>query len=367
MMSVRDHLAHLIAAEGPLSIAEFMRTALTAPGLGYYMRGDPFGAEGDFVTAPDISQIFGELIGLWSVATWAALGAPPRFSLVELGPGRGTLMSDALRAARVRPAFLEAANVALIEIGPALRARQRQTLKDARVGSLAWFETVDEALVADRPLILVANEFFDALPVRQFVATDRGWCERCVGLAGDGTFAFARSLAPIPDDLIPRAICAAPQGSVFEFAPARNALAKDIAEHLARRRGAALVIDYGFSGPGVGDTLQAVKAHGFVPVLDDPGHADLTTHVDFDALATGFAAGGADVYGPLEQSAFLQRLGARERTDALAAGATGVGRAVVEAGFARLTEPAQMGSLFKTLVAASPGLPPPGFVPHERR
>ncbi len=367
MMPVRDHLAHLIAAEGPLSIAEFMRTALTAQGLGYYMRGEPFGAAGDFVTAPEISQIFGELIGLWCVATWEALGAPSQISLIELGPGRGTMMSDALRAAGVRPAFLEAAQVTLVEISPVLRERQREALKGARVGGLAWAGGFDDALPADRALILVANEFFDALPVRQYVATDRGWRERLVEFASDGAFAFALSPDPVPQELIPRAVEDAAPGAVFEFAASRNALATRVAECLVRNRGAALVIDYGFSGPAVGDTLQALKAHDFVPVLDDPGHADLTTHVDFDALATGFAEGGAEVYGPLEQSVFLQRLGARERLEALASRATAKRREALEAGFARLTEPAQMGSLFKTLVAASPGLLPPGFAQHERR
>jgi len=367
MTRLRDHLAHLITAEGPLSIAEFMRTALTAQSLGYYMRADPFGAAGDFVTAPEISQIFGELIGLWSVATWEQLGSPSRFSLIELGPGRGTLMSDALRAARVRPAFLDAAEVLLVEISPVLRERQQEAQKEHRVRSLAWRNDFDETHGAGLPVIVIANEFFDALPIHQFAATANGWRERCVGLTASDALAFSLSPDPVPAGIIPPVLARAPEGGVFEAAPARNALAARVGERLANEGGAALVIDYGFSGPAIGDTLQALKAHAFVPVLDDPGHADLTAHVDFGALAAGFNAGGAEVYGPIEQSAFLTRLGARERVEALARGTTSEQRALLDLGLARLTDPDQMGSLFKALVAASPGLLPPGFAAHERR
>ncbi len=364
MTRLGDHLAQLIAAEGPLSVAEFMRTALTARGLGYYMSGDPFGAGGDFITAPEISQVFGEIIGAWCVAVWEQLGSPSRFSLVELGPGRGTLLRDALRAACVRPAFLEAADVGLVEISPSLREKQRESLKDARVRSLSWFDQFETQ--AGQPLIVVANEFFDALPIRQFVATRQGWRERCVGVAG-GAFAFVQSPAVSPRGLIPSAIERAAEGAVFEFSPVRDGLATMIGERLASDGGAALTIDYGFAGPAVGDTLQAMRAHKFESVLADPGHADVTSHVDFTALATGFANGGADVYGPLEQATLLERLGGRERMAALAARATSAQRQALEEGFARLTEADQMGSLFKALVAASPELLPPGFAPHERR
>ncbi len=366
MTRLRDHLVQLIQANGPLSIADFMRLALSAPDFGYYTRGDPLGASGDFTTAPEISQIFGELIGLWSVAVWEALGSPARFSLIELGPGRGTLMSDALRAANVRPAFLEAAEVVLIEISAALRERQRAALKDVRVRGLRWTEQFEE-VGAGQPMVLLANEFFDALPVRQFVATARGWRERCVGLSAEGGFSFVLSSDPVSDGMIPLGVASVGDGAVVEIAPLRNALAAMIAERLKTDGGAALIIDYGFAGPAVGDTLQAMKAHRFVPVLEEPGHADLTSHVDFAALAAGFAAGGADVYGALEQSAFLQRLGARERVEALSSRATREDRGSLEAGLARLTEREQMGSLFKTLVATSPGLLPPGFASHERR
>ena len=366
MTRLRDHLVQLIQANGPLGIADFMRLALSAPDVGYYNRGDPLGAGGDFTTAPEISQIFGELIGLWGVAIWEALGSPAKFSLVELGPGRGTLMSDALRAARIRPAFLEAAEVVLVEISATLRERQRAALKDVRLRDLKWVERFEE-LGAGQPIVLIANEFFDALPVRQFVATARGWRERCVALSAEGALTFAPSPETAPEGMIPFDVASVHDGAVVELAPLRNALAATIAARLKADGGAALIIDYGFAGPAVGDTLQAMKAHRFVPVLDEPGHADLTAHVDFAALAAGFAAGGADVYGALEQSAFLQRLGARERVETLSSRATIEDRASLEAGLARLTGPEQMGSLFKTLVATSPGLLPPGFALHERR
>lgn len=356
MTRLRDHLASLIAAEGPLSIAAFMQAALAH----YYSQREPFGARGDFTTAPEISQVFGELIGAWCVATWEQLGSPPRFSLVELGPGRGTLMRDALRAARVRPAFLDAADVVLVEISPSLRQKQREALKDARVRDLTWREHF--AVREGQPLIVVANEFFDALPIRQFVATKNGWRERCVGLEGDA-FVFVVSPTPIPREAIPAALRGAVEGSVIEAAPARNALASTIGAHLTKERGAALVIDYGFLGPAVGDTLQAMRAHAFEPVLADPGHADVTSHVDFAALTSGFVNGGAFVYGPVGQGVLLERLGARERTAALAARATAEQREALESGLARLTARDQMGSLFKALAVASPGLKPPGFLP----
>jgi NADH dehydrogenase [ubiquinone] 1 alpha subcomplex assembly factor 7 len=359
MMRVRDHLAALIAADGPISIAEFMRTVLAA----YYAKGDPFGETGDFTTAPEISQVFGELIGAWAVAVWEQLGSPPHFSLVELGPGRGTLIRDALRAARLRPAFLAAADVVLVEISPRLRESQRKTLKDAGVRSVTWLDAFDAP--SAQPLIVIANELFDALPMRQFVATKEGWRERCVGYS-DKAFFFASSPTPISADIVRTPLEGVKEGAVVEIAPARDVLATTIGERIAGQSGAAIIIDYGFAGPAVGDTLQAMRGHKFESVLADPGHADVTSHVDFTALATGFAKGGAIVYGPLEQGAFLERLGGRERTTVLAARATPVQRQALETGFTRLTAAEQMGSLFKVLAAASPGLLPPGFSSHER-
>jgi NADH dehydrogenase [ubiquinone] 1 alpha subcomplex assembly factor 7 len=252
----------------------------------------------------------------------------------------------------------------LVELSPALRERQREVLRDIGVRELSWAEQF--APREEQPLILIANEFFDALPIHQFVATREGWRERCVGFDGSA-LVFALSPAPVPRGMIPAPLRDAGEGAVVELAPVRNGLAAVIGETLAKEQGAALVIDYGFSGPAIGDTLQAMRAHAVHSVLADPGHADVTSHVDFAALCAGFAQGGADVYGPIAQGALLDRLGGHERTAALATRATTAQREALESGYKRLTEPEQMGSLFQALVAASPGLLPPGFAPYERR
>jgi SAM-dependent MidA family methyltransferase len=237
-------------------------------------------------------------------------------------------------------------------------------LRELDVRSVSWFDQFEAP--AGQPLIVVANEFFDALPIHQYVATKEGWRERRVGLDADNQLTFVRGPVPLPKASFPLATELCGEGVVFEFAPARNSLAARIGYEIAANGGAALIIDYGFSGPALGDTLQAMKAHAYVPVLDEPGHADVTSHVDFTALATGFAAKGADIYGPLEQGAFIERLGGRERTAVLAARATPAQREALERGLARLTATEQMGSLFKVLAIASRGVLPPGFSPHER-
>jgi NADH dehydrogenase [ubiquinone] 1 alpha subcomplex assembly factor 7 len=351
-VSLLEELRETIAQEGPIPVERYMALCLGHPVHGYYRRRDPFGAAGDFTTAPEITQIFGELVGLWAVTAWQAMGAPSPFRLVELGPGRGTLMQDLLRAARVRPAFLEAAAVELVETSPALRALQRERLAGARV---AWKDRLEE--VPDGPLLVIGNEFFDALPVRQYVRTERGWCERLVGLAGDR---LAFGLAPEPARIgVP-----APPGAVLEVPEASLSLVRALAERLARQGGAALVIDYGFEGPAFGDTLQAVRRHAYADPLADPGEADLTVHVDFAALARAAKAAGAAVHGPVPQGDFLRGLGIETRAAALKARATARQAADLDAAVARLTGsgPEAMGSLFKALALADPRLPPlPGF------
>jgi NADH dehydrogenase [ubiquinone] 1 alpha subcomplex assembly factor 7 len=358
MSDVARHLKDLIRADGPISIAEFMRIVLTARDDSYYRRTDPLGARGDFVTAPEISQIFGELIGLWCVDVWHKLGAPKVFTLVELGPGRGTLMKDALRAARVAPSFLNAVNVAMVEVSEALRRLQQDALREAAVPAhwLDRFEDVD----AKGPLIVVANEFFDALPIRQWVRGASGWHERCVGLREEA-LVFGAGGA-VDDGVIATSVRNAPTGSIVETSPARAAVARMIGEQMKRYSGAALAIDYGFAGPAIGDTLQAVKAHSYADVLAEPGHADVTSHVDFTALGHAFAEGGVAVTPLVTQGAFLDRLGARERVAALKRGASQAQAAALEAAYARLTGEAGMGSLFKVLCARAPAtLEPAGF------
>lgn len=359
MSDVAQHLKDLIRSNGPISVAELMRVVLTARDDSYYRRADPLGARGDFITAPEISQIFGELIGLWCVDIWQKLGAPKAVTLVELGPGRGTLMKDALRAARVAPAFLRAVSVAMVEVSEALRRLQQDALRDASVAT-HWLDRFEDLDVRG-PLIVVANEFFDALPIRQWVRAQAGWSERCIGLHGDALVFGATGM--VNEEVIADAVRQAPAGSIFETSPARGAVARLIGEQIARHGGAALAIDYGFTGPAVGDTLQALKAHAMVDVLAEPGRADVTSHVDFGALGAAFADGGANVTALATQSAFLNRLGARERVAALKRSANAAQAAALDAAYVRLTGEAAMGSLFKVLCAYAPAtLEPVGFI-----
>lgn len=361
MTELQRHLVELIRAQGPISIAEFMRIAISGRPESYYLSATPFGAEGDFITAPEISQVFGELIGLWCVDVWQQLGAPASFTLAELGPGRGTLMKDALRAARVSGAFAQAASVALVEVSPVLRAAQREALSDAQVSSLSWFGRFED-VPANGPIIVVANEFFDALPIRQFVRGPRAWSERCVGLDANEQLVFGASPEAIDARLIAAPLREAAPGTIVEISPARRAVAATIAERVVASGGALLAIDYGYEGPLSGDTLQAVRKHAAVPVLTDVGRADITAHVDFSELAQGFAEGGARVAGPVTQGVFLNALGAQQRTRALTRGA-GVEQARgLESGTRRLTDASAMGSLFRvTAAVAPPTLNPAGF------
>lgn len=335
----------MIETEGPLRLDRYMGLCLGHPQHGYYMGRDPFGAEGDFITAPEVSQVFGELVGVWCIAAWAAMGQPPRFHLVELGPGRGTLMADMLRTARkAAPGFAAAAAVHLVETSPALRRLQGQALG----AGVTWHERLEN--VPEGPLILVANEFFDAMPVRQFERRDGHWHERVVGLA-DGRLVLGLAPADLGDH--------GTDGSIIEFAPARSAIARHIGERLARHAGAALIIDYGHLVAAPGDTLQAMRNHAFVSLLDSPGFCDLTSHVDFEALGRALAEGGATVHPGLTQRAFLLALGIEQRTAMLSARAGAATRATLERQMTRLAAADQMGNLFKVLAATSPGLATP--------
>jgi NADH dehydrogenase [ubiquinone] 1 alpha subcomplex assembly factor 7 len=361
MTNLAEHLKELIRADGPLSVAEYMRICLTARSDSYYRRGEPIGAAGDFVTAPEVSQIFGELIGLWCVDLWRQLGGPKHLALVELGPGRGTLMRDALRAARVAPRFLDAVTIVLVEISEALRRLQADALRDAGAVSLHWRDRFDD-IDAAGPMIVIANEFFDALPVRQFMRAGDGWAERCVGLR-DGELVLGASPDAIDARLVPTLPHMAEEGAIVEVSPARAAIGRAVGERIAHAGGATLIIDYGFAGPAVGDTLQAVRGHGYAHVLAEPGEADLTSHVDFTALGHALAEGGAKVLPLATQGAFLNRLGAAERVNKLRSAATPAQAKDLEAAYDRLTGDEAMGSLFKVLCAFAPAsLQPAGFV-----
>jgi NADH dehydrogenase [ubiquinone] 1 alpha subcomplex assembly factor 7 len=361
MTPLETELRRIIAADGPMSVATFMGLCLGHPVHGYYTTRDPFGRAGDFITAPEISQMFGELIGLWAAAVWQAMGMPARVALVELGPGRGTLMADALRAARVVPAFVAALDVHLIETSPVLQRCQQETLAAAGV-PLAWHR--DVTLVPRGRLIVIANEFFDALPVHQAVKTPSGWHERMVGIGADGRPAFALHPDPLPGfaAIVPEAVAGAPAGAVYEWRS--DHVATEIARRVAQDGSAALVIDYGHGESAPGETLQAAAGHGFADPLATPGEVDLTAHVDFAALARTARAAGARVHGPLTQGAFLRRLGIEARAAALRVKATAAQVADIDAALARLSSPGRdaMGELFKAMAFADPGLGAlPGF------
>ena len=351
-----------IAAAGPMPVGEYMALCLGDPQHGYYTTRDPLGARGDFITAPEISQMFGELIGLWMAAVWKQMGAPENIRIVELGPGRGTLMKDALRAVRLMPAFCDALVLHMVEISPALESQQERTLEHLTM-PMSWHPTLKD--VPTGPAIVIANEFFDALPVNQAVKTERGWHERQieVDLAGNLAFTFASDPIPHFDMLLPAAVRAAPEQAIFEWRG--DGVAMELGRRIADDGGAALVIDYGHAESAAGDTLQAVGQHAYADPLTAPGSIDLTAHVDFQALSRAAEAMGADGYGPVEQAQFLRRLGIETRAAALKAMAESrAAAASIDAALVRLTDygRAGMGTLFKVAAFAHPSVGvPPGF------
>jgi len=346
-------LARRIAATGPIGVADYMAECLLHPTLGYYATRDPLGAGGDFITAPEISQMFGECLGLCLVQAWLDQGSPAPAVLAELGPGRGTLMADMLRAAAVVPAFGASVSVHLVEASPVLRARQAETLRGR---DPVWHDSL--ASLPEAPLFLIANEFFDALPIRQFQRDPAGWRERQVALDAGGRLGFALS-APGPLALLDHRLADTVPGEIVEVCPSAAPIAAEIGRRIAAHGGAALIVDYG-GWRSRGDTLQAVKGHAWDDPLAHPGEADLTAHVDFEALA--LSAAPAAVAGPVPQGDLLRRLGIDARAERLAAGLAGAALDRHRAAHRRLTHPAEMGRVFQSLAIHPADAPaPPGF------
>jgi SAM-dependent MidA family methyltransferase len=355
-VSLKDRLAREIALTGPMTVADYVTRCLHDPQGGYYATRPSIGATGDFITAPMISQMFGELIGLWAIELWERLGAPERVRLVEVGPGDGTLMADALRAARLAPEFLRAVDLVLIEPSPPLREAQARMLADSDVHP-RWVASLDR-IETDAPVILIANEVLDCLPARQFVKTEDGWAERCIGVTDDGGLTFG--LKKITAGFKRPAFEVEP-GQTVEISEQQAVFGREVAALVKAASGAALLIDYGRARPEAGDTLQALRRHQKVDPLATPGEADLTQWADFPTVLEAAVHAGADVTGCLGQGEFLQLLGIEARADRLKDGRPDAAP-VIDRQLARLTADGQMGALFKACAIFSPrSLVVPGF------
>ena len=346
MTALKAELVAQIRANGPMSLAEYMTACLLHPTMGYYTTRDAFGSAGDFITAPEISQMFGELVGLSLAQTWLDQGAPDRITLAELGPGRGTLLADALRATKTVPGFLQAADVVLLDASPSLRAKQLQAVPTAR-----HIETIAD--LPDRPLYLVANEFFDALPIRQFQRDDAGWREKRVGLKGENlTFGLTD---PTPQDALTHRLDDTQDGDLVEICPSAQPIIAEIGQRIEAHKGAALIVDYG-DWHSLGDTLQAVADHRPTDPLASPGAADLTAHVDFETLTQAARCAHTRL---TPQGVWLERLGITARATALAQKLSGPSLEAHIAAHRRLTHPSEMGTLFKVLGLFPTGQQPP--------
>ncbi len=353
---LEDKLIGQIKKDGPISVETYMNACLGDAEYGYYMHGDPFGRGGDFTTAPEVSQMFGEAIGVWFATAWQMMGKPKKFNLIELGPGRGTLMADLLRAANVLPEFAEAIEVHMVDMSPALRQVQGKTLDGVPV-HVRFHQRFEQVPAA--PSLIVANEFFDALAIRQIVKGEDGWHERVVDVV-DGELVLRASDEVLSMAEVPLWARAAKVGEIAEISPARNDMARQIATFIRRNGGAGLIIDYGHALSFAGDTFQAVRKHKFVDVLHRPGESDLTSHVDFEELALAFKDGGVNVYGPRTQQAFLLAMGLQERLDMLKKKAPARARIMLGRQADRLVSEKQMGHLFKAIAITDPSL----GVPH---
>lgn len=351
---LQSEIKKLIKASGPMPVWRYMELCLTHCEHGYYVSRDPLGREGDFTTAPEVSQMFGELLGLWAASVWKAIGSPSLLRLIELGPGRGTMMADALRALRVLPPLYQSLSIHLVEINPVLREKQKATLSGAR--NIAWHDSIDD--VPDGPSIIFANEYFDVLPVHQVVKRESGWHERVVELNRDGTLMFGSASEPMPrfEVLLPPLVRAAPLGAVFEWRPDTEIM--KIASRVRDQDGAALIIDYGHLRSDAGDTFQAIARHSFTDPLKNPGQADVTAHVDFQALVRAAEDLGARAHGPVPQGDFLKRLGIETRAVSLMAKASHEVSEDIAGALQRLVGGGRggMGSMFKVLAVSEPRL-----------
>jgi NADH dehydrogenase [ubiquinone] 1 alpha subcomplex assembly factor 7 len=367
MTALPTILCELIAREGPMTLERYMDLALQHPEHGYYRNRDPLGKEGDFITAPEVSQVFGELLGLWCADVWHQMGKPDPFMLLELGPGRGTMMQDALRATAKIAGFHEAMRLHLLECNAELRRQQQERLAAHKPVHLD-----DLSQLPPLPMIALANEFFDTMPIRQFVKTKDGWRERLVDVQ-DGALTFGEGEVAVnvletienvmqdvrvsPANVV--RLHGEPDGElqpVYEISPLSLYFAQRLSAHVVRHGGAGLIVDYGYTAPPGTETLQAVKRHHFVGVFESPGETDLTAYVDFSALRLIAGHEGARVAGPVVQGEFLRSLGAELRAMQLKHNAAPEQTKSIDEALSRLIDPAQMGQMFKAMAVCSPQL-----------
>jgi SAM-dependent MidA family methyltransferase len=344
----------IIRTGGPISVTDYFALCLADPEFGYYRTREPFGSFGDFITAPEISQLFGEMVGVFMVHAWQQHGTPQDIRMVEIGPGRGTMMADMLRVIkRIAPDLFEGLAVHLVETSERLRGVQRVTL-EAYSTKISWHDSFDD--VPQGFCLIAANELFDAIPIRQFVKVPTGFRERLIGLDADDQLSFAVGVATVDPSLLPAPAAAIPDGTIFELAPARQAVMQTLCERLLRDGGTALVIDYGSMVTSFGDTLQAVLNHDFDPPFAHPGEADLTSHVDFEDLAKVAVATGVQLNGGLRQGEFLYGLGLSERAAALARDKEPSEQRLIAAAVDRLAGEGagKMGELFKVIAVSNP-------------
>jgi len=352
-------LADRITSKGHISLVEFMRESLTHPKFGFYMKKDIFGARGNFVTSPEISQMFGELIGIWCLKLWEKMNKPNNFQIIEMGPGLGTLMKDLLRVCdKLSSDFLRATKISLIEKSTQLKNHQMKTLRGI---DISWHTSLSEKII-NGPFIVIANEFLDTLPIRQFQFSNNSWNERIIGFSKSTSkfFFTLKGVKSLPNILRSlKIIKKAKDGNIIEFNPDAGKLIHKIGKIMGKNLGYGLIIDYGHTKISFGETLQAVKKHRFCNALERPGESDLTAHVDFELISKIAKQSGARVYNLIPQGQFLQNLGINERAEILKKKASPGEKIEIEAGRRRLTGKEEMGELFKVLMLSSPSLPRP--------
>lgn len=356
--ALKQILQNMIALTGPISIAQYMHLCHSHPEHGFYATNNPIGKEGDFITAPEISQIFGELLASWAMGAWQAMGSPDNIQLVELGPGRGTLMSDILRTVKANTNFQNTLSVAMIESSPVLRKIQMVAIKCSGV-HIQWHETLDD--LPQLPTLFIANEFLDAIPFRQYVKSEKKWHELVIDIDSENELLLGAGDTGINNNLLPSGHDSEPNGAIFEIAPAREAIVATIANHIEANDGAALFIDYGHTKSGFGDTFQAVHKHKKADPLTAPGECDLTSHVDFEVLSRIAQHAGIQAFPTINQGDFLLKLGLLERAGALGFGKSAEQQHQIELDVERLAADNQMGKLFKVFCMAKTEVNIPPF------